>query len=87
MDEQWFTNFREKLDQHYAWPALYRFKFIVPTGKEAEVKALFPNHTTTERPSKNGNYTSVTTEAMLPSADAVIEIYQAAALIKGIIAL
>ena len=87
MNEQWLINFREKLDQHYAWPALYRFKFIVPTGKEAEVKALFPNHTTTERPSKYGNYTCVTTEAMLPSADAVIEIYQAAALIKGIISI
>jgi putative lipoic acid-binding regulatory protein len=87
MDQQWFEKFRVQLDEFYAWPALYTFKFIVPTGKESEVKALFPNHTTSERPSKNGKYTSVTTEAMLPSSEAVIKIYEAAAKIEGILAL
>ena len=87
MDEQWFTNFREKLDQHYAWPALYVFKFIVPESKALEVKALFPKHTPLEKPSKNGNYVSVTVEMMIPSSEAVIKIYQSASKIGGIIAL
>jgi uncharacterized protein len=86
-EEDWIESFREKLDQHYAWPSLYIFKFIVPQGKEAEVKALFPQHTTTERASSRGKYTSVTIQMMMPSSDAVIDIYQKAAIIEGLIAL
>jgi hypothetical protein len=87
MNQDWANSFREKLDQHYAWPALYIFKFIVPAGKEDEVKNLFPNHNTSEKPSKNGNYISVTVQAMMPSSDAVIEVYINASTIQGLIAL
>jgi uncharacterized protein len=87
MDANWLTNFREKLDSHYAWPSLYTFKFIVPTGREEEVKSLFPKHTSSEKLSKNGKYTSITINMMMPSSDAVIEVYQSASVIEGIIAL
>jgi putative lipoic acid-binding regulatory protein len=87
MDSTWLANFREKLDTHYAWPALYTFKFIVPTGKEEEVKSLFPNHITYEKLSKNGKYTSITINMMMPSSEAVIDVYQAASVIEGILAL
>jgi uncharacterized protein len=87
MDEGWIESFRQKLDQHHAWPALYIFKFIVPQGKEGEVKALFPHHTTTERASSQGKYTSVTIQMMMPSSDAVIDIYIKASAIEGLIAL
>jgi uncharacterized protein len=87
MDEQWFDNFKIQLDQFYAWPALYTFKFIVPAGKEQELKELFHNHTTTERPSKKGNYTSVTIDVMAPSSEVVVEFYKAATKIEGIVAL
>jgi uncharacterized protein len=87
MDQQWLNGFREKLDQHHSWPSLYVFKFIVPSGKEEEVKKLFPLHTTTEKPSKQGNYISITIQMMMPSSDAVIDIYQKASHIEGIVAL
>jgi putative lipoic acid-binding regulatory protein len=87
MDQDWLNSFREKLDQHYAWPSLYIFKFIVPAGKEDEVKKLFPNHNTSEKPSKNGNYISVTVQMMMPSSDSVIKVYVNAATIEGLIAL
>jgi hypothetical protein len=87
MDANWIINFQEKLDSHYAWPSLYTFKFIVPTGKEEEVKGLFPAHTATEKLSKNGKYTSITFNMMMPSSKAVIEVYQAVSGIEGIIAL
>jgi uncharacterized protein len=87
MDKSWLTSFRAKLDQHYAWPSLYIFKFIVPSGREQEVKKLFPQHDTTEKLSKQGNYTSITVKMMMPSSDAVIEIYEQASLIEGLIAL
>jgi putative lipoic acid-binding regulatory protein len=87
MDKQWMSSFREKLDQHYAWPSLYIFKFIVPRGKEAEVKSLFPLHQTTEKLSKQGNYTSITVQMMMNSSDAVVDIYEQASMIEGLIAL
>jgi hypothetical protein len=87
MDKEWINGFREKLDQHYAWPSLYIFKFIVPAGKEAEVKKLFPLHETSEKLSKQGNYVSITVQMMIPSSDAVITIYEQASTIEGLIAL
>ncbi len=87
MDENWIKSFREKLDQHYAWPSLYIFKFIVPTGEEENVKKLFPLNEATEKLSKNGNYTSVTIQVMMESSDAVVDIYLKASTIKGIVAL
>lgn len=87
MDTQWADSFREKLNQHYSWPALYIFKFIVPTGKEPEVRNLFPMHTATEKLSANAKYTSVTFELMMPSADHVIAVYERATKIEGLIAL
>jgi hypothetical protein len=87
MDKEWIKVFAEKLDQHYAWPSLYIFKFIVPTGRENDVKNLFPLHTTTEKQSRKGNYTSITIQMMMPSSEAVIAIYEQASIIPGLIAL
>jgi len=87
MDENWLNSFREKLDNHYAWPSLYTFKFIVSKDKEEELTKLFPMHTPKARSSKNGNYVSLTIQMMMPSTEAVIEVYVSASQIEGIIAL
>ncbi len=87
MDENWINSFRSKLDEHYAWPALYVYKFIVPTGQEALIRKLFPFHPVTEKLSKNGKYTSVTINVMMQSSEAVIEVYRKASAIEGIVAL
>jgi putative lipoic acid-binding regulatory protein len=87
MDSAWLSSFQKKLDDFHSWPTLYVFKFIVPKGKEDELRQLFPLHTASEKESKNGNYTSLTLQMMMPSADAVIQVYKKAAIIEGIIAL
>jgi uncharacterized protein len=87
MEQGQINSFREKLEQHYAWPALYMFKFIVPSGKEDDVKKLFPQHYTSEKLSKNGKYTSITIQMMMPSSDSVIEVYLEVSKIEGLIAL
>jgi uncharacterized protein len=87
MDDSRINEFKEKLDSFYAWPALYPFKFIVKAGQEEELRRMFPLHTDSSKSSKNGNYTSITFQMMMPSADAVVEVYQKAATIEGIIAL
>ncbi|NBP68196.1 MAG: DUF493 domain-containing protein [Cytophagia bacterium] len=85
--QQWADSFREKLNQHYQWPTLYMFKFIVPSGKEPEVKAMFLQQSLTEKLSANGKYTSVTIQLNMTSAEEVIAIYQRATQIEGLIAL
>lgn len=87
MDQEWLKSFKEKLDQHYAWPSLYVFKFIVPAGREEAVKKLFPKHVPSEKHSKEGRYTSVTVQMMMPSSESVISIYEQASIIEGLIAL
>lgn len=87
MEPEWARSFREKLDEYYAWPDIYIFKFIVPKGKEEQVKQLFPRHESTEKPSKKGNYTSITVQAMMGSTDDVVDIYIRAASIEGLVAL
>jgi hypothetical protein len=81
------VSFRKTLDEYHSWPSLYIFKFIVPKGKEEELKGLFPLHTSSEKESKKGNYTSLTIQMMMPSGDAVVEVYQKASRIEGIISL
>lgn len=85
--QQWADSFREKLNQHYRWPSTYMFKFIVPSGKENAVRALFSIAPLSEKASANGKYTSVTFQLTMHSADAVIEIYITASKIEGLIAL
>jgi len=87
MNKDTIDSFREKLDQHYAWPSLYIFKFIVPKGQEAELRQHFPAHDISARTSSNGNYTSFTIQMMCPSSDFVIDVYQRVAGIEGLIAL
>ena len=82
-----FDAFQQKLDDQFSWPSLYMFKFIVPSGKENEVGALFPKNESIHKPSKKGNYISVTTKVMMPSSDEVIRIYKEATGIEGLIAL
>ncbi len=63
------------------------FKFIVPAGQVESVKKLFPLHETTEKQSSQGNYISITVQMMMPSSEAVIDIYRQAAEIDGLLAL
>ena len=81
------TSFKEKLDAETAFPTLYMFKFIVNSGKEDEVAALLPNNEMVLKTSSKGKYVSATIKAMMPSSDAIIEIYRKASLIEGVISL
>jgi len=87
MESNWTDSLRQKLDQHYIWPSLYTFKFIVPKEKVGEVKRLFPKHESKEKYSKNGNYVSVTLQMMMPGSQEVIDVYSVASGVEGLIAL
>lgn len=79
--------FKKKLDDVHDFPALYMFKFIVTEDKKGEVESLFPSSELQYKPSSKGKYTSVTAKVLMPSSDHVIQIYERAQKIEGIIAL
>ena len=80
-------SFKAKLDKEYNWPSLYTFKFIVPKGREDEIKTIFLNHEWSEKASSKGNYISITASIMAPSSDVIVEYYLKADKVEGVIAL
>lgn len=80
-------SFKDKLEKEYSFPTLYKFKFIVPEKKLEQVVDIFAKHDYQTRPSKNGNYISVTAKIMAESSDKIIEVYKKASTIEGIISL
>ncbi|PRY89530.1 DUF493 domain-containing protein [Mongoliibacter ruber] len=80
-------SFKEKLDAQSSFPSLYMFKFIVPNGKEEEVGKLLPNNKMELKQSSKGKYVSVTIKAMMSSSDVILDIYEKASKIEGVIAL
>ena len=80
-------SFKEALDNEYTFPVTYTFKFIVPKKKEEELKAIFPSQEFVVKESKGGNYLSYTMHQEVESSDAVINVYQQAYAVEGIISL
>ncbi len=91
MDEKDLNRIRETLGASQSWPGVYMFKFIVPSDNEkiAKVEALFNAETSEIRrsESKNGKYTSITAKELMLNPDKVLECYQKASEIEGLIAL
>lgn len=89
MDIKDFDKLKEQLDL-LDWPSVYYFKFIVPneSDKVARVGNLFGDTAEMNlQPSKNNNYISVSAKEMMLTSESVIEIYQKASTIEGIISL
>jgi len=90
MQDPDFSELRAKLEQNSTWPMLYMFKFIVPSDNKriAQVQNLFDDGAEiSSKESSGGKYTSITARQVVLSADMVIEIYQKASRIEGVIAL
>jgi uncharacterized protein len=83
-----YESFRKLLDEHYVWPAVYTFKFIVPKASAKELLSVFGSTTgVTVRESSKGNYLSLTAEVIMSSSVNVIAVYEAVEEIEGIISL
>jgi uncharacterized protein len=90
MPELNFDELRKKLESSLSWPTVYMFKFIVPSDNKriALVESLFGDDAEIKlQPSSAGKYTSITATEVMLNPDNVIEIYQKASSIEGIIAL
>lgn len=82
-----FKAFKEKLDVEHSWPTTYMFKFVVPSAKANELKAIFSKESLQTKDSKTGKYVSFTMKKLMNSSDEVIGIYMKAKEIEDLIAL
>jgi len=91
--EEFYIKLKSQLEDMTVFPALYLYKFIVPTkdndDKVREVSNKFDNlgAAIKTRKSKNGKYTSLSIEVKMKSADAIISKYKEVTVIEGIISL
>ncbi|MGH1383981.1 DUF493 family protein [Kordia sp.] len=89
--EAFYAKLKIQLEDTTQFPALYMYKFIVPSSEEKikEVHQIFDNlgAVINTKKSSKGTYTSVTITANMKSADAVIEKYKEASQVEGIISL
>ena len=84
-----FDQLREQLALQ-EWPDIYLFKFIVPNTPEmlARATGLFGDTADIAfHESKTGKFISVSAKEMMLDVDSIIEVYERAAVIKGLIAL
>ena len=82
-----YRTLKAKLETFETWPHRYTFKFIVPGEKLADLEALFEGVEYSLRSSRTGKYVSLTCVREMPTAAAVIEVYQRVESIEGSYAL
>lgn len=85
-----YDELQNKLNAANTWPAVYMFKFIVPSDnhKIALVESLFSDDAEIKLlPSSKGKYTSLTARVVVLNAGQVIDVYKRASEIEGIISL
>tara|TARA_Y100000768_G_scaffold388765_1_gene386919 strand:- start:3733 stop:4047 length:315 start_codon:yes stop_codon:yes gene_type:complete len=82
-----FTKLQNLLDEQVNWPEHYQFKFVVKSEKKMQVLELLDEHHVSEKLSRNGKYTSITSKKLLHSSDEVIQVYEKMSKIEGVISL
>jgi len=89
--EEFYRRLTEELAGSADWPALYLFKFIVPSDdqKIQTVENAFNNMGAVIETSKSktGKYTSVSVNVKMQGPEAIVEKYKQLSVIEGIISL
>ena len=90
-DEKFYAKLKDSLNETTEFPSSYMFKFIIPTSDErfGQIEKIFDNlgAVITSKPSKNGNFTSITIVVDMADADAVILKYKEVGAVDGVISL
>lgn len=89
--DQFYTQFKARLDDTTSFPTDYTYKFIYPSSEETmvKIKDIFTNANPKfdYKASKNRKYTSITVQIYALDSDQVIDFYQQVAQIKDVIML
>jgi hypothetical protein len=90
MNEEAKDRLRQRLNEVHQWPSVYMFKFIMePDNERLEaLLRLFPAESEILRKySTGGKYLSLTVKEVMMTAEDILERYEKAATIGGIIVL
>lgn len=87
MNESDIERVKNLLDSEHTFPTEFLFKFIVPKDKVSEVTRMFHTSKVKTRESRRGNYVALSMHLYMESSDEVIQVYQSAKQIEGMIAL
>jgi hypothetical protein len=79
--------FKEKLEANHNFPDTYMFKFIVPLNKKEVLVELLPKVDLKIKTSATNKFVSITLSMEMESSDSVLDIYNQAYQIEGIIAI
>ena len=90
--DEFYEKLKSQLYETSAWPTIYLYKFIVPTGNEKiqGVQKIFDNMGAVIKTTKsrNGKYTSLSVNVRMQDPEAVIAKYkEVASKIEGVISL
>jgi putative lipoic acid-binding regulatory protein len=89
--EEFYTRLKVELDMSNTWPALYLFKFIVPSENDNVVRVeqafdcMGAVIKTTK--SKTGKFTSISVDVQVKDSQEVVDKYLEVSTIKGIVSL
>jgi hypothetical protein len=89
--EEFYTRLKVELDMSNTWPALYLFKFIVPSENDNVVlveqafDCMGAVIKTTK--SKTGKFTSISVDVQVKDSQEVVDKYLEVSTIKGIVSL
>lgn len=90
LNEETKERLKERLNAVHEWPSVYMFKFIFEPDKSRldSITALFPAEVEMLRKySAGGKYLSLTVREVMMSADEVVDRYNRASEIQGVIVL
>lgn len=89
--EEFYGRLKVELDMSNTWPALYLFKFIVPTENDnvLRVELAFDcmGAIIKTTKSKTGKFTSISVDVQVKDSQEIIDKYLEVSTIKGIISL
>lgn len=89
--QEFYDRLKVELESSSSWPALYLFKFIVPSSQEniEQVEKAFDcmGAVIKTTKSKTGKYTSVSVDVQMKNAHEIIDKYLELSTIEGIISL
>ena len=79
--------FKKKLEANHDFPCSYMFKFIVPIRKKEALLNLLPKVAIKTKRSTSNKFVSITLSMEIESSDKVIDIYNQAYQVEGLIAM
>ena len=89
--EEFYERLKVELDFSNTWPALYLFKFIVPSVDDnvERVELAFDcmGAVIKTTKSKTGKFTSISVDVTMKDAQEIVDKYQEVSTIKGIVSL